>query len=122
MKFGIFITLLLVEVLCAEKNAPSVPKERTTFEYMLINGASVLVSGILLAQVSLISDSWLLLASIPSIIVGVTILAIDQTTRKSAPINFLKGGKSKYHRRPWLDVLQIVQFPSKPNDVDLNEM
>jgi hypothetical protein len=77
-------------------------------EYMLINGAAVLLSGILLAQVSFISDRWLLYASLPILFLGIVILVLDQKTRKTTPLHFLNASGKSVKYRPWIDLLPLL--------------
>ena len=98
------------ENLVPETSAPALSKNHHPFEYMVINGSAIILSGLLLAQVALISERWLLFASIPLIVVGALTLIVDNNTRQYDFVRFLRGGKAKRTKRPWQDISAVVAW------------
>jgi hypothetical protein len=115
MKFLVLLITLLYPALCTEATTETStePSSPAKFEYLVINSAAVFLSGILLAQVALVSERWLLFASVPLVVTGLVFFVVDNRLRAGANLMFLRGRKTKRLDRPWIDVMSVVAWPEE---------
>ena len=117
----VFFVLILTQYILATDSKSSSTETNTAppFEYIIINGSAVLLSGILLEQIAFVSEKWLFFASVPLILTGLGLLVVDYSKRNSTGFKFLRGLTAKPRaKRPWLKLENVVAWPEEIAHVD----